>query len=142
METPEETPEARTWPAVVKLLGAQHATHPPKFGFAEGLARSWAVLVGAYSDLEGERFMEALIADLRTPLFLSAVLGLSVPGLVKAKLQGHGYDVFAFGEAAYTELREKGATTTELITAGLSLANTLSTVIQSRTKAVEGAKGF
>jgi hypothetical protein len=79
------------------------------------------------------------------PRGAAACLGLCCPDLVPdgpARYAAARYDALEFGGLVYADLRQRGASPAEIITAGVEIANALILALYPRAAEVEQAEDF
>jgi hypothetical protein len=79
------------------------------------------------------------------PRGAAACLGLCCPDLVPdgpARYAAARYDALEFGGVVYADLRQRGASPAEIITAGVEIANALILALYPRAAEVEQAEDF
>ena len=96
-----------------------------------------------------ERFTErdelAYAIATHRPRGAAACLGLCCPDLVPdgpARYAAARYDALEFGGLVYADLRQRGASPAEIITAGVEIANALILALYPRAAEVEEAEDF
>lgn len=100
-------------PVVVTLAGVRHAlTVPASFLSREAIDTEFRRVASSNEERDDPIF---------GCIVWAALVGVYVPQLIPQglTLKGHRWQVAAFGEAVYEHLREQGATTSEIVSAGL-----------------------
>ena len=114
----------------INILGAQHVATPPNFADREALVMAW----GEHGPSGEHRSVRCYAAAIGACCGLGRMAGAS---LAKSK-----YDVLAYGGEVYSWLRERGATTAEIIAAATPILESLGAALFPRESEVAAAAGF
>jgi hypothetical protein len=114
----------------VEILGKQHIAALPSFGVREELCVLW----GQHGQEGGHRALRVY----------AAAVGLScgIGAAARADLRKTGWDLLGYGDAVYSYLREQGATSQDVVRAGVALLGEMAQDLFPREKEVDDAAGF
>lgn len=116
--------------ATVEILGKQHVATLPSFGVREELCVLWAQ-AGQDGGHKALRVYAAAVG-----------LSCGVGSLARADIRKSGWDLLAYGDAVYSYLREQGASSSDVVQAGVLLLTEMAGDIFPRAQEVDDAAGF